>query len=510
MFPQWREPPRQPDDFGAVADQNLKTMIIQPEQLLETLLDLERSRQREREIRLEAEALLEGLRGITGADEREGLFQSLVVALGSVIEFEEAFILEAADAETMLVLAATFDAVKGSVWRIGPVFRKALIGKPVASFDISLVPEWAAQPPEVIAGISSALHIGLRGKGWAAILVATHSHPKHFGPGHVKKALRFSPLAAQALLTLELRKAVIERDRFFQLSPDAMAIFTMDGIITQHNRGWANSFGDDGMEHQANILELIHPEDGGHFQEIMGALRNREGKRPSKMRFRQQSGNYHWFSCSIAVYHDQMLYYIVARDITESVLFEQKLAYQAGHDSLTGLKNRAEFMDSLQTAFARYQEDMANRFALLFLDLNKFKAINDTLGHDIGDELLKAFAGTLQESVRSDDIVSRLGGDEFTILLTKIQSLADVETIAHRIRQKCRTPYVLKEHRLTASTSIGITVSAPEYRNEQEMLHAADLAMYTAKQDTTLPFWIHQGPLQCALPPDQCPPGETP
>jgi diguanylate cyclase (GGDEF)-like protein/PAS domain S-box-containing protein len=476
-------------------------MVIRSEQLLETLLDLERSRQREREIRVETEALLEGLRGIADADEWEPLFQSLVQTLGRVIDFEEAFILEATNSEKMVVLAATFEAVRNSVWPIGPVFRKALVGKPVASFDISLVPEWANQPPEMVAGIRSALHIGLRGNGWAAILVVTHSHAKHFSPGHVKKALRFSPLATQALLTLELRKAVIERDRFFQLSLDAMAIFTMDGTITQHNQGWTDSLGDGASAHQGNIFDLIHPDDRIHFQEIIHALRNREGKRLVKTRFRQQSGEHHWFSCSIAVYPGQMTCYIVARDITESVLFEQKLAYQAGHDSLTGLKNRAEFMECLKTAFTHYQQDSINCFALLFLDLNKFKAINDTLGHDIGDALLKAFAATLTSSVRANDIVARLGGDEFTILLTQIQSIVDVETVALRIRQKCRSPYDLKGHRIEVSTSIGITFSVPEYRHEEEMLHAADMAMYIAKQDKTLPFRIHLGPVHCEPPP---------
>lgn len=475
--------------------------MIRSEQLLETVLDLERSRQREREIRMEVEALLEGLRGITGADQWDALFHSLVQTLGRVIEFEEAFILQATDADKMEVQAATFEEVKGSVWRIGSVFRKALVGKPVASFDISLVPEWADQPQPVVGGIRSALHIGLRGKGWAAILVVTHSSPKHFGPGQVKKASRFSPLAAQALLTLELRKAVIERDRFFQLSLDAMAIFTVEGAITQHNQGWIDSLGAGPSERQDNIFDLIHPDDCAHFQEIIGALRQQEGKRLTKARFREHSGKYHWFSCSIAVYPDQMIYYIVARDITESVLFEQKLAYQAGHDSLTGLKNRSEFMVCLKTAFSRYQQDATNPFAVLFLDLNKFKDINDTLGHDIGDELLKAFAATLTHSVRSNDIVSRLGGDEFTIILTKIQSLADVETVAHRIRHQCSAPYLLKGHHVETSTSIGIALSTPEYRHEEEILHAADLAMYTAKQDKALPFCVFRGPVHCDLPP---------
>ena len=473
-------------------------MVIQSEQLLETVLDLERSRQREREIRLEAEALLEGLRGMSGAQAQEDLFQALLLALRNVIDFEQAFILQVQNSDTMAVLATTLPTIDQSRWQIGPIFKKALNGKPVASFDVSQVPEWQHQPPAVHASIRSALHIGLKGNTWEAILVVTHKEPKHFGPGHVKKAMRFSPLASQALITLELRKALLERDRFYQLSLDAMAIFTLDGTIIQRNQGWEDSF--NGDEPQARTLfDLVHPEEAQQFHLILDALHNTAGNQVFKSRIRERSGTYHWFSCSIAVYPDQMLYYIVARNITESVLFEQKLAYQAGHDSLTGLKNRAEFMEYLKTTFTQYTNNPNKFFALFFLDLNKFKLINDTLGHDIGDELLKAFAHTLQEAVRSEDIVSRLGGDEFTIILNRVHSIVDVETVAQRILKNCSIPYQLKGHSIQASTSIGIALSSPDFQHEEEMINAADLAMYTAKQDKSLPFFIHQGPLQCDL-----------
>lgn len=471
-------------------------MVLQSEQLLETLLDLERARQRERDIRLEAEALLDGLRGMGEAHTQQELFQSLVLALRNVIDFEEAFILRATQSPQLAVLATTLPAIHDGRWQIGPVLAKAIAGKPVASFDVAQVPEWKEHPSSITDRIRSALHIGLKGHAWEAILVVTHSLPKHFGPSQVNKAMRFSPLAAQALLTLELRKALLERDRFYQLSLDAMAIFTRSGTITQRNRGWDDSFGS-AEQHACNIFDLIHPDSNEELHMLLDSLRHTEGNQLLKTRLHHKSGAYHWFSCSIAVYPDQMLYYIVARDITASVLFEQRLAYQAGHDSLTGLKNRAEFMECLKAAFAEYQKNPRRCFSLFFLDLNKFKAINDTFGHDIGDELLKAFAATLKESVRSEDIVSRLGGDEFTIILTKVNSIVEVEAVAHRIREKCRTPFLLKNHSIQAATSIGIAVSAPDFTHEEEMMHAADLAMYTAKQQPSLPFFIHHGPLYC-------------
>jgi len=459
-------------------------MVIQPEQLLESLLDLERSRQREREIRLETEALLEGLRAITEAHEQHELFQALVDAFRRVVDFDQAFILQSAGNDAMSVLGATFDAVKDTTWEIGSVFRRALSGRPVASFDVSLVPEWRQQASLADQGVVSALHIGLQGKGWEAMLIVTHTQAKHFGPSHVKKAMRFSPLAAQALLTLELRQAVIQRDRFFQLSLDAMVIFNCSGVITQQNQGWTNILGGRGINGQyANIFEFVHPEDLDNFQAAVKRLRQKEGRSIIKTRFQQQDGNYLWFSCSLALYHDELLYYVVARDITDSVLFERQLAHQAGHDSMTGLKNRAEFMACLKRTFQQHAHQPSPFFALLFLDLNKFKAINDHLGHETGDELLKAFAQTLQEAVRDGDVVSRLGGDEFTIIVDQVLSITDVEKVADRIHRQCREPYLLKGHRVTASTSIGIAVSSTAYDNEEAMLHAADLAMYRAKSN---------------------------
>ncbi len=470
-------------------------MVIQSEQLFETVMDLERSRQREREIRMESEALLEGLRAMSEAHSQEALFQALVGVLRNVVDFEEAFILQADDPEKMTVLATTFDALKNSTWTGGTMFRKVLAGKPVAAFDISLVPEWQGQPAHITEKICSALHIGLQGSALKAILVVTHSALRHFGPNQVKKTLRFSPLATQALLTLELQRALLERDRFYQLSIDAMAIFTAQGDIIQRNQCWISDFGDHKPGY-GSMFSLLHKEEVEQFHSSMAALHGKEKSCLMRLRLRTKSGVYNWFSCSIAVYSGQMIYYIVARDVTDNVLFERKLAYQAGHDALTGLKNRAEFMEHLEEVFLRYQKNPDHLFALFFLDLNKFKTINDTLGHDVGDELLKAFSATLNEVVRNDDVVSRLGGDEFTIILKHVRSIKEVEAVVHRIRRKCTTPYKLKGHSVQASTSIGIAVSAPDFKNEEDMLHAADLAMYAAKQDKTLPFVVHQGPLE--------------
>lgn len=111
----------------------------------------------------------------------------------------------------------------------------------------------------------------------------------------------------------------------------------------------------------------------------------------------------------------------------------------------------------------------------------------------------RLFAATLKEAVRSEDIAPRLGGDEFTIILNKIKSITDVEAVAQRIRELCSIPYQLKGLSIQASTSIGIALSGPDFTHKEEMMHAADLAMYTAKHNTALPYCIHHGPVHCDL-----------
>lgn len=466
-------------------------MVIKSEHLLESLLDVERARQREHEIRVETEALMEGLRGIARAKDTDTLFRSLVDVLRTVIEFEHAFILDAEFREKMTVIVSTFDGVEDTVWKMGSVFSKALSGRPIASFDVEQIPEWQQQPASVRQNITSALHVGLHGGNWDAILVITHSKPKHFGPNHVKKAKRFSPLASQALLTLELQQAIIQRDRFFQLSLDVMAIVKFGGAIKQFNNGWMTILGYEGLEVVDEVIyDFVHKDDIETLRTVIDFLKKSGGKELIELRLKKKGKGYLWFSCSLASYQDDSLLYIVARDITDRIIFEQQLAHDAGHDSLTGLKNRAEFMDSLQLAFQKATQQKNYQFALMFMDLDEFKMVNDTMGHDVGDELLKLFSETLKEVVREGDTVARLGGDEFTIILDGVSSLDQVEEVATRLRQKFTDPVELKGYRVNVSASIGVSLSSSQYTDEESMLQAADKAMYKAKSDSSVQYII--------------------
>ncbi|MGI8787377.1 MAG: sensor domain-containing protein [Pyrinomonadaceae bacterium] len=172
----------------------------------------------------------------------------------------------------------------------------------------------------------------------------------------------------------------------------------------------------------------------------------------------------------------------IARDITERKRAEAKLNHLAGHDVLTNLPNRAKFMNHLERAVSRSECNSSFRFAVLFLDLDHFKIINDSLGHSIGDKLLIAIAERLESCVRPGDIVARLGGDEFTILLTDIHEPSAAVRVAERFLEKLSAPFKLGTYEVFTSASIGIIISDEIKRQPEDFLRDADTAMYRAKE----------------------------
>jgi diguanylate cyclase (GGDEF)-like protein/PAS domain S-box-containing protein len=172
----------------------------------------------------------------------------------------------------------------------------------------------------------------------------------------------------------------------------------------------------------------------------------------------------------------------IGRDITSRRQAEEQLMHNALHDSLTDLPNRTEFMRHLQGAIEQANADPDFRFAVLFLDLDRFKIINDSLGHVIGDKLLIGIAKRLKMCVRPRDIVARFGGDEFTILLNKVGEAEDVTMVAERLQRKLSAPFKFGNYEVFSSASIGIIVSDEIVRDPEDFLRDADTAMYRAKE----------------------------
>ena len=172
---------------------------------------------------------------------------------------------------------------------------------------------------------------------------------------------------------------------------------------------------------------------------------------------------------------------ITHSDITERTLAGERIAHEALHDALTGLPNRSLFVEHLHQAIAYAERHENYLFAVLFLDLDRFKTINDSLGHAVGDQFLVRIGRKLESVLRPEDAIARIGGDEFTILLNDIGSIRDATRVANRINREFIQPFSLAEQQVFTTASIGITLSKLGYSSTEEVLRDADTAMYRAK-----------------------------
>ncbi|HEV3468035.1 MAG TPA: EAL domain-containing protein [Pyrinomonadaceae bacterium] len=181
-------------------------------------------------------------------------------------------------------------------------------------------------------------------------------------------------------------------------------------------------------------------------------------------------------------YKDRPAVQVVARDISRRKQMEEKLLHDAFHDALTGLPNRALFMDHLKLAVERAKRsEKRYLFAVLFLDLDRFKNINDSLGHTMGDQVLVATAARIEKCLRHLDTVARFGGDEFAVLLDGVEDANDTIRVAQRLQREMATPINVGGHEVFTTVSIGIALSTTGYERPEEVVRDADTAMYRAK-----------------------------
>jgi len=185
---------------------------------------------------------------------------------------------------------------------------------------------------------------------------------------------------------------------------------------------------------------------------------------------------------------------VTAQDITNKKLSEERLLQMAQNDSLTSLPNRALFYDRLEQAVARAKRNR-QMMAVMYLDIDRFKAVNDSLGHGAGDELLVRFAQRLRQSVRASDTVARLGGDEFTVIAEGLRSETDSVEIATAIMKAMQPPFNISSQTMSVTTSIGIACLAnDETISTNELLRRADSALYQVKSHGRNGYEIYAKP----------------
>lgn len=234
-----------------------------------------------------------------------------------------------------------------------------------------------------------------------------------------------------------------------------------------------------------NAFSFVHPDDQPRIQRAMGELlREPGGIRSVELRLRQDDGSWRYYD---TIGTNQLNnpsvngIVITAHDVTERKELEQRLNWQALHDPLTKLPNRSLLLNDLEHALARI-ERTDETIALLFLDLDGFKAINDSLGHPAGDQFLILIGERLRATVRVGETVARLGGDEFTVLLEGLSDPLDAERAADRILAALSSTVYLGNQPLTITTSIGISIATNHATTAEDMLSDADTALYAAKR----------------------------
>ena len=202
-------------------------------------------------------------------------------------------------------------------------------------------------------------------------------------------------------------------------------------------------------------------------------------------RVRHEDGTYRWMLCrGVAVCRANGRATRISgaqTDVTERVSAQEQLRYAALHDTLTALPNRALFMELLGQVLDRRKRHPEHLFAVLFLDIDRFKVVNDSLGHLVGDELLVGISRRLESCLRQGDVLARLGGDEFTVLLNDLTHPDEASRIAERIQEVLEAPFFVGGRELFTTASIGIALSATNYTQPEDIMRDADTAMYRAK-----------------------------
>lgn len=266
---------------------------------------------------------------------------------------------------------------------------------------------------------------------------------------------------------------------------DSLVITDLQGIITDWNKGSENLYGYSKKEIIGQPVDILHlPEDTEHItSEVISAV-EKYGKWTGEVRMLHKDGHIGWIESMCVPLFDANNELVgalgVNRDISDRIKETKRLEHLAHYDQLTEIPNRYLVFDRIDHLIDQSERDMRT-FALLFIDLDKFKIINDTKGHAFGDQVLVEVSLRLKQSIRNSDTVARIGGDEFVILLENMIDKSNVDSVVKTIMDTISKPFNIDNEKLTVSCSIGVSIYPDEGITTDSLIAAADKAMYNNK-----------------------------
>jgi len=456
---------------------------------------------RERQ-RLRAEALVRASQALASTLDLNELLEKLLSVAARAIPSAEkglVFLIEEQTGDLAVEAEIGFD-------------RRRIQHRRISSTDLSAYIQHHGIESQLLRDASEFDQIKTGWKKWfgpvqSMILCPIHARNQvigciYLGNYHEKEAFQTEDLAlleafaGQAALAIEkarlYRRVSTSEERYalaMRGANDGLWDWDLRSNSVYYSPRWKTMLGFDDSEIGSSPeewLSRIHLDDFDRVQtDIQAHLQGKTPHFESEHRIRRKDGSFRWvLARGLAVCEaDQPPHRLAGSltDIHERKATEERLRHDALHDPLTHLPNRVYFIDQLNRAMERAHRRDDSLAAVLFLDLDRFKLINDSLGHEAGDRLLVAIARRLEACLRHGDMVARFGGDEFAILIDRIDNLADATQVADRVQAALSKPLFLETHEVSISASVGIVLVSSVYESSEDLMRDVDTAMYRAK-----------------------------
>jgi len=328
-------------------------------------------------------------------------------------------------------------------------------------------------------------------KNGQTIWLEAYDIPKQFADGSILWTGYANDITERKSLETALENSESKFRAIVENANDIIYTLSLEGVLTYVSPQWTEILGHQTHEViQHSFEHFIHPDDLAHCYQVLATMHRTQTKQSDiEYRIRDSQGQWQWHisnASPIVSKEGRVIEYLgIARDITERKALAQEIERLAHYDPLTNLVNRALFSKLFNQHLVQSKRNQTG-IALMFIDLDNFKLVNDTYGHECGDQLLHLTAERMQRTVRASDVVGRIGGDEFIIFLPELgesdSAASAALTVAEKLREVMAQPFDIDGHSLNVSASIGVAVCPLHGSDERTLSQAADKAMYQAKQ----------------------------